>query len=69
MESAPFNPVCLLIRYALWVGCGPGRSVKRRGKSSSLHSKIIFLLGGAVCCEWCHKWRTFWPPRPWTLRC
>jgi len=27
-------------------GYGPGRSVKRRGKSSSLHSKKIFLLGG-----------------------
>ena len=26
-------------------GYGPGRSVKRRGKSSSLHSKKIFLLG------------------------
>jgi len=25
---------------------GPGRSVKRRGKSSSLHSKKNFLLGG-----------------------
>jgi len=28
-------------------GYGPGRSVKRRGKSSSLHSKKIFCLGGA----------------------
>jgi len=27
-------------------GYGPGRSVKRRGKSSSLHSKKMFLLGG-----------------------
>jgi len=26
----------------------PGKSLKRRGKSSSLHSKYIFLLGG---CE------------------
>jgi len=26
---------------------GPGWSVKRRGKSSSLHSKKIFLVGGA----------------------
>jgi len=25
-------------------GYGPGRSIKRRGKSSSLHSKKIFLL-------------------------
>jgi len=24
----------------------PGKILKRRGKSSSLHSKIIFLLGG-----------------------
>jgi len=28
-------------------GYGPGRSVKRRGKSSSLHSKKIFCLGVA----------------------
>jgi len=27
--------------------CGPGQSVKRRGKSSSLHSKKIILVG--VC--------------------
>jgi len=27
-------------------GYGPGQSVKRRGKSSSQHSKKIFLLGG-----------------------
>jgi len=26
-------------------GYGPGQSVKRRSKSSSLHSKKIFLLG------------------------
>jgi len=26
-------------------GYGPGQSVKRRGKSSSLHSKKIFCLG------------------------
>jgi len=26
---------------------GPGRSVERRGKSSSLHSKKNFLVGGA----------------------
>jgi len=29
-------------------GYGPGRSVKRRSKSSSPHSKKIFLLGGCV---------------------
>jgi len=29
-------------------GYGPGRSIKRRGKSSSLHSKKNFFLGG---CE------------------
>jgi len=29
------------------LGYGPGRSVKRRDKSSSLHSKQIFLLKGA----------------------
>jgi len=28
-------------------GYGPSRSVKRRGKSSSLHLKKNFLLGGA----------------------
>jgi len=28
-------------------GYGPVRSVKRRGKSSSLHSKKSFCLGGA----------------------
>ena len=27
-------------------GYGPGRSVKRRGKSCSLHSKKFFLVGG-----------------------
>jgi len=32
----------------LWSGMlyRPGNSLKRRGKSSSLHSKKIFLLGG-----------------------
>ena len=24
----------------------------------------IFCLGVAVFCEWCHKWRTSWPPLP-----
>ena len=42
----------------------PGKSLKRRGKSSSLHLKKIFCLGGTVFCEWCHKWRTFRPPWP-----
>ena len=43
---------------------GPIRSVKRRGKSSSLHSKKIFLLGVVGFCEWRHKWRTSRPPWP-----
>jgi len=42
----------------------PGKSPKRRGKSSSLHSKKIFCLGVWVFCEWRHKWRTFRPPWP-----
>ena len=45
----------------------PGKSLKRRGKSSSLHSKKIFCLGVRIFCEWCHKWRTFrphWPTLP-----
>jgi len=29
-----------------FTGYGPGQSVKRRGKSCSLHSKKIFWLGG-----------------------
>jgi len=32
-------------------GYGPGRSVKRRGKSCSLHSKKIFWLGVWVFYE------------------
>ena len=36
----------------------------RHDKSSSLHSKKHFWLGGAVFCEWRHKWRTFRPPWP-----
>ena len=36
----------------------PSKSLKRRGKTSSLHSKKFFLLGDAVFCEWRHKWRT-----------
>jgi len=43
---------------------GAGRSVKRRCKSSSLHSKKVFWLGLRVFCEWCHKWRAFRPPWP-----
>jgi len=42
----------------------PGKSVKKHGTSSSLHSKKNFLLGGAVFCEWRHKWRTFRPSWP-----
>ena len=45
-------------------GHGPGWSVKRCSKSSSLHSKKFFLLGGCFFCEWRHKWRTFRPPWP-----
>jgi len=47
-------------REFLW----PGKSLKRRGKSSSLHSKKIFCLWGAFFCEWRRKWRTFRPPWP-----
>jgi len=47
------------------LGYGPGWSVKRRGKSSSLHSKKHFLLGGCgFFYEWRHKWRPFRPPWP-----
>jgi len=43
----------------------PGKSLKRRDKSFSLHSKKFFLLGGfGFFCEWRHKWRTFRPPCP-----
>ena len=43
----------------------PSKSLKSRGKSSSLHSKNFFLLGGCgFFCEWRHKWRTFRPPWP-----
>jgi len=42
----------------------PGKSLKRRGKSS-LHLKKNFLLERcAGFCEWRHKWRTFRPPWP-----
>ena len=26
--------------------------------------KKIFARGVQFFCEWCHKWRTFWPPWP-----
>jgi len=26
--------------------------------------KKTFWLGSASFCEWCHKWRTFWPTSP-----
>jgi len=42
-------------------------SLKRHGKSSSMHSKKIFAWGMQFFCEWCHKWRTFslpWPTSP-----
>ena len=45
----------------------PGKSLKRGGKSSSLHSKKFFAWGLRVFCEWRHKWRTFrqpWPTLP-----
>jgi len=48
-------------------GYGPGQSVKRCGKSCSLHSKTNFLVGGWIFCEWHHKWKTFWPPWPTSL--
>ena len=49
------------VRYALQTG----KSLKRRGKSSSLHSiKNFFALGVRVGCEWRHKWTTFRPPWP-----
>ena len=50
-------------------GYRPGRSVKRCGKSSSLHLKEIFWFGGADFCEWCHKWRNFRPPWPTPHSC
>ena len=46
------------------LGYRPGRSIKRHGKSSSLHSKKFFAWGVRVFCEWRHKWRTFRPPWP-----
>jgi len=43
----------------------PGKSLKRRSKSSSVQlKKHFFAWGVRVFCEWCHKWRTFWPPWP-----
>jgi len=46
---------------------GPGQIVKRRGKSSGLHSKKNFLVGVLIFCEWRHKWRTFRPAWPTLL--
>jgi len=51
----------------LWSGqrYRPGETLKRRDKSSRLHSKKnFFCLGGWIFCEWRHKWRTFRPPWP-----
>ena len=43
----------------------PGKSIKKRGQSGTLHSKKkIFAWGVRVGCEWRHKWRTFRPPWP-----
>jgi len=42
----------------------PSKSLKRRAKSSSMHSKKIFAWGVLVFCEWHRKWRTFRPPWP-----
>jgi len=42
----------------------PGKSLKRRAKSFSLHSKKYFLLGEYRFLERRHKWRTFWTPWP-----
>jgi len=58
INSVPPNKSIYLSIYR------PGKSLKRRGKSSSLHSKKKFCLGDAFFCEWCHKWRTFRPPWP-----
>ena len=42
----------------------PGKSLKRRGKSSSLHSKKIFAGEEGFFCEWRCKCGTFRPPWP-----
>ena len=42
----------------------PGKRLKRRGKSSSLHSKKCFAWGVRIFCELRHKWRTLRPPWP-----
>jgi len=49
------------------LGYEPGRSIKRHGKSSSLHLKKIFCLWVRFFCQWRHKWTTFrplWPTVP-----
>jgi len=41
--------------------------LKKCSKSSRLHSKKIFCLGGQIFCDWRHKRRTFrplWPTLP-----
>jgi len=53
---AGISPVRLLYRI--------GQSLKRRGKSSSLHSKKFFAWGMRFFCEWRHKRSTFRPPWP-----
>ena len=45
----------------------PGQRLKRRGKSSSLHSKQFFACGLWIFSEGCHTWRTYrspWPTLP-----
>jgi len=56
-------------REFLWSGMlyRSGKSLIRRGKSSSLHLKKIFAWELQVFCEWRHKWRSFrtpWPTLP-----
>ena len=50
----------------LWSGMlyRPGKSLKRRGKSSSLLEKNFFAWGLRFFRERRHKWRTFRPPWP-----
>ena len=45
----------------------PSKSLKRRGKSSSLHSKKSFCLGDAGFLWVTSKWRTFRSPWPTLL--
>ena len=67
MESLVFTQEYLRSCWAY----GPGRSVKKRSMSSSLHSKNNFLPRGWFFYEWRHKWRTFrplWPNLPGPVR-